>query len=80
MSNVFLFIGALISVVVALFVAVIVGTLMGGVVSWCVNLVFPIVNVTLNQLSGLSLSAFDMGAVLGFVGGFIKSTTRKNSK
>lgn len=65
---------SLVGIVVTLFVAVIAGTLMGGVVGWCVNFVFPVVNTTLNTLSGLSLDAFDMGAVLGFVSGFIKST------
>jgi uncharacterized membrane protein YgaE (UPF0421/DUF939 family) len=79
MTKLFTVLGAIISIVVTLFVAVIAGTLIGGVVSWCVNLVFPHVNATLNQISGLSLSAFDTGAVLGFLSGFIKSTNT-NSK
>jgi hypothetical protein len=68
------FILSLVSIVASLFIAVIMGTLMGGVVGWTVDLVFPVVNQTLNQLSGLKLDAFDLGAVLGFVGGFIRSS------
>jgi len=37
-------------------------------------MVFPVVNQTLNQLSGLQLDAFDMGACLGFFGSFFRST------
>jgi hypothetical protein len=70
------FIISVLTVLVSLFIAIISGTLMGGVAGWTVNLAFPVVADTLNQLSGLSLSAFDQGAVLGFVGGFIKSTSK----
>jgi hypothetical protein len=69
---------AIVGVVATLFVAVIAGTFIGGCVGWCVNLAFPVVNTTLNTLSGLSLDAFDQGAVLGFVSGFIKSSCTNN--
>lgn len=71
---------AIVTVLFTLFFVVILGTLMGGVVGWCVNLMFPVVNATLNQVSGLALDAFDMGAVLGFVGGFFKSTNSTSTK
>lgn len=72
------FIFSIVAILASLFIAVIAGTLVGGVVGWIVNLVFPVVLTTLNQLSGLTLDAFDMGAVLGFVGGFIKSAPSKS--
>lgn len=68
-------IGAIVGLIITLFVAVIAGTLIGGCVGWCVDLMFPVVITTLNQVTGLSLGAFDMGAVLGFLSGFVKSTT-----
>jgi hypothetical protein len=71
---------AIVGVLATLFFVVILTTLVGGVVGWCVNLLFPVVNVTLNQITGLALDAFDMGAVLGFVGSFFKSTTSSTSK
>ena len=68
------YIFSIVGILVTLFVAVIASTLIGGVVGWTVNLMFPVVNSTLNQLSGLQLDAFDMGAVLGFFGSFFRST------
>jgi prepilin signal peptidase PulO-like enzyme (type II secretory pathway) len=65
---------SIVGILVTLFIAVIASTLIGGVVGWTVNLMFPVVNQTLNQLSGLQLDAFDMGAVLGFFGSFFRST------
>jgi hypothetical protein len=70
-----------ISLVALLFVAILLGTLVGGVVGWTVDLMFPFVVVALNTLTGLSLTAFEMGAVLGFVGSFFKSSlTNKSEK
>jgi hypothetical protein len=65
---------AVVGIVATLFFMIIVNTLIGGFVGWTVDLVFPVVNQTLNQLSGLQLDAFDMGAVLGFFGSFFRST------
>ena len=73
------FIASIAMILLGLFIAVIAGTFIGGCVGWTVNLMFPIVNTTLNTLSGLSLDAFDQGAVLGFLSGFIK-TSCTNSK
>jgi hypothetical protein len=67
-----------ISLVALLFVAILLGTLVGGVVGWTVDLMFPFVVTTLNTLTGLSLTAFEMGAVLGFVGSFFKSSLNTN--
>ena len=71
---------AIVGVLATLFFAVIAGTFIGGVVGWCVNMMFPVVNTTLNQVSGLTLDAFDQGAVLGFLSGFIKTSVTSNSK
>lgn len=64
------FIGGLIYGAVTLFVAAVLGTLVGGLIGYCVGLLFPFVISTLNQVAGLSLTAFELGAVLGFIAGF----------
>jgi hypothetical protein len=69
-----------VAIAALLFVAVLLGTLIGGIVGWIVGLVFPFVIVTLNTLTGLTLTAFEMGAVLGFVGSFFKTSVTKESK
>lgn len=66
----------IVGLIVTLFVGVIAGTLIGGVVGWCVNLAFPVVHDTLNHITGLQIDAFDQGAVLGFVGGFCRSSSK----
>jgi ABC-type lipoprotein release transport system permease subunit len=63
---------SVVGLIATLFVGIIAGTLIGGFVGWCVNLVFPVVHDTLNHVTGLQLDAFDQGAVLGFVGGFLR--------
>jgi len=60
-----------------LFVAVLASTLVGGVVGWIVEAVFPFVIDTLNRLGDLNLTGFEMGAVLGFVGSFFRSSSSK---
>lgn len=67
---------SIITIVVTLFIGVCAGTFFGGVASWIVNMVFPQVGTALNALTGLQLDAFDQGAVLGFVGGFIRSNSK----
>ena len=69
-----------VAIAAILFVAVLLGTLIGGIVGWIVGMVFPFVIVTLNTLTGLTLTAFEMGAVLGFVGSFFKTSVTKESK
>lgn len=65
------------SIIVILFVGIIASTLVGGVVGWIVGAVFPFVPETLNALTGLQLTAFEVGAVLGFVGSFFRSSSSK---
>ena len=66
-----------VAIAAILFVAVLLGTLIGGIVGAIVGLVFPFVIVTLNTLTGLTLTAFEMGAVLGFVGSFFRTSVTK---
>lgn len=72
------FVLGVISLIALLFVAILLGTLVGGVVGWTVDLMFPFVVTTLNTLTGLELTAFETGAVLGFVGSFFKSSLNTN--
>lgn len=66
----------LLTFIVTLFVTLIVSTFVGGVVGWSVEMVFPFVNATLNQLAGTGLTGFETGAVLGFFGSFFRSDSK----
>jgi hypothetical protein len=79
MTAVTVILGA-ISLIAILFVAMLLSTLIGGCAGWVVESVFPYVITTLNTLTGLSLTGFEMGAVLGFVGSFFKSSLTNNNK
>jgi hypothetical protein len=79
MTAVAVILGA-VSLIAILFVAMLLSTLIGGCAGWVVEAVFPFVIVTLNTLTGLSLTGFEMGAVLGFVGSFFKSSLTNNNK
>lgn len=57
-----------------MFFMIILSTLMGGVVGWTVEMFFPFVTATLNQLGHLNLTGFEMGACLGFFGSFFRSS------
>ena len=58
-----------------IFALVVLSTLLGGIAGWTVGLVFPYVTDTLRELSGVELSNFQIGATLGFVGSFFKSSS-----
>lgn len=60
------------------FLGALLSTLFGGFVGWAVDLVFPFVITTVNQLAGTDLTGFETGAVLGFVGSFFRSTLTNN--
>lgn len=75
--------GALFALVAAgffLFMGIIYGTLVGGIVGYVVDWVFPFVNVTLNKLAGTTLTAFELGATLGFFGSFFRSSLSVKNK
>lgn len=67
--------GVSILVVGALFVTATLGTLMGGVAGWVVGYVFEDSIAALKAFAGLEVTDFQLGAMLGFVGGFFKSST-----
>jgi hypothetical protein len=73
-------IAAAVGIIGILFFVIILGTLFGGIAGWTVNLVFPFVFSTLNSLLGTELTAFEMGAVLGFVGGFFRTSVTKKDE
>lgn len=62
-----LFIGSMIAVVIL-------GAVVGGSVSWLTCKMFPVIPTTINTLLHTSLSGFELGLVLGFVGGFFRSS------
>ncbi len=69
----------LIAVIALLFIGTLSSTLMGGVVGWIVELAFPFVNTTLNQIAQTQLTGFETGAVLGFFGSFFRSSLSTKS-
>lgn len=64
----------------AVFVGVILGTLLGGVVGVVVGWVFPAPLHALKGLLHISVTNFQLGAMLGFVSGFFKSSSSSSSK
>lgn len=76
-------IGALMSVALAagiLFLGVIASTLVGGCVGWTVDLAFPFVFSTINHLTGLTMTPFEIGATLGFCGSFVRTRVSTETK
>lgn len=72
------FLGAL-GIAMLLFVGIILSTLFGGIAGWVVGMVFPFVTDTIRELSGYNspdkfLTDFQIGAILGFVGSFLKTS------
>ena len=61
--------------IMALFFFVILGTLIGGFSGWVVGGLFPYVTDTLRELAGVSLTDFELGATLGFFGGFFRGVS-----
>lgn len=62
-----LFIGSMMAIVIL-------GALIGGSASWLLCKIFPVIPTTVNTLLHTSLSGFELGLVLGFVGGFFRSS------
>ena len=71
--------GKLVLVAVFMFLGCILGTLFGAFAGWVVGLIFG--KTILSFFAALGITGFKMwqiGAVLGFVGGFFKSSSAKN--
>ena len=62
-----------------LFVAILLSTVFGGIGGWVVGGVFPFVTDTIREVSGLTLTDFEIGAVFGFVGSFLKTSSSSSS-
>lgn len=75
-------IAATIATAALFFFLILVSTLFGGITGWVVGMVFPYVITTVNAVIGTQLTAFEVGAVLGFVGSFFRSSnaTKSDSK
>ena len=73
MPLIFGIIAGAVSIAALFFLMILLSTLFGGIIGWVVGLVFPFVIDTLNQLAGTQLTAFEVGAVLGFFGSFFRS-------
>ena len=76
MQAFFLIITGVVGMAVMLFLGIIANTLVGGIVGWVVDLAFPFVIATLNQLANTTLTAFELGATLGFVSSFFRSSLK----
>jgi hypothetical protein len=59
------------------FTAIILSSLVGGIVGWTVNIAFPFIFETINGIAKTQLTAFEIGATLGFVGSFFTSYASK---
>lgn len=71
--------GAVVTVT-AVFVAVILGALIGASVGWIVGLVFPGTLALLAEALGIpGAAAWQLGVILGFVGGFLKTNVTSTS-
>jgi hypothetical protein len=74
---------AVIGVLLAFFLMPLIGIAVGAFIGWVVGLVFPgtigIIGTLLT--SGATMPAWQVGAILGFVGGFFKTrvTSTNNS-
>lgn len=65
--------GVILMFMVIFFILSLVATLFGGLVGLIVGMVFPFVPEAINQVIGLQLTGFEIGAVLGFVGSFFRT-------
>jgi hypothetical protein len=61
--------------VLMVFIMVILSTFLGGVSGWVVGGVFPYVTDTVRAVVGVELTNFQLGATLGFFGGFFRSVS-----
>jgi len=72
------FLGA-VGVAGLLFVAILLSTIFGGIGGWVVGGVFPYVTDTVREVTGLTLTNFELGATMGFVGSFLKTSSSSSS-
>lgn len=73
MRTILLSLAGTVSVGVFLFLGILAGTFFGGVGAYVVGMFFPYVLDTIREASGLTLTDFELGALMGFVLGYLKS-------
>lgn len=73
MRTILLSLAGTVTVAVSLFLAILAGTFFGGVGVHVIGMVFPYVPDTIREFSGLTLTNFELGALIGFVFGYLKS-------
>ena len=55
-----------------------IGTFLGGCTGWIIGIFFEDTFVALKMLLGVTCTDFELGAMLGFVGGFFRTTVTKS--
>ena len=68
-------VGALAIAALVIFLVPVIGTFTGMITGFTVNLFFPHTSAMWLQQFGLTCKMWQLGAMLGFAGGFFKSTT-----
>lgn len=64
---------ALIVFAIAIFIAPLIGICVGAFIGWVAGLVFPgTIGLVGSAITGLAIPGWQVGAILGFVGGFFK--------
>lgn len=70
---------AILGVILLLFIAILASTIIGAIVGAIVGFVFPQVIDTINHVIGLDASGWVIGATLGFVGSFFRTSSMSTS-
>lgn len=78
MEKLLIGLGATILAGVILVIAAVLGSIMGAFSGWIVGLLFPETFKLLNEILNVSAAPWQIGTILGFVGGFFKATLTKN--
>lgn len=71
---------ALVLIAVVLLVAPLLGACVGAFTGWVVGAVFSDSMMHLQKLLGTQAEAYQIGAMLGFIGGFFRSSSSSTSK
>ena len=67
-------------VMLMFFIAPLLGFISGAISAWVVECVFPQTFATFMTYAGLTVEPWQVGGMLGFLGGFFKSTSTFNQK
>lgn len=70
--------GSVTVVGIVLFFVCLIGTVMGALAGWIVGLVFPETLGLLAKMLNVDAAPWQLGAILGFIGGFFRSSLSKD--